>query len=709
MDFRSQSGLNYHHNHGKCKEAFFKDMFGSPTKRCNPSLEEPDVENEGADAFLPPEPPHKEPAASFLVAHDVLQDDMDAVRGLLGLHFDSDSDTEDDDITDNDDQYPWDLPHLSRDCASSSDEESVNSDLRSLDLDRRSWDSDDADDEDLIPSEVMNSAPTEDTDEEGPITWIHDQFVEYVDRHANNHVGLNEDEKRAIKLLAALRKKKVALNGYQEIMEWHLKQSGLLRDHETVSGSKHYIGRQPMLNRLKERYNFENKYPFQKKVKLPTSGTVVKITCHDAGSVIQQLLTDPRVQDSDYLFFDDNPRAPPPQKRTMLRDLNTGDAFRETHRLLIDPTKGQQLMGVPVYIDGAHISNFHDVELIQVKIALGLMNRVTRMMEWTWGILGYIEKVHEQGGRGRKIWRESNHMEVQDVSDSDDHSSDAESIYGIGEKNVEDMHAMIGVILESLEPIQRRGFLWDFAYRGVIYRNIHFKIFVPFVKCDNAEADKLCGKYEMRAGNVQHVCRACHCPLQQANDHLHKPVYKTVPEIQKLVHRADSEGLKSISQSNLINAFHKVRFNLGNTRGIHGSCPADMLHTIQLGIFKYLRDIFFRELGATSSISKDINGLAKVFCRLLGRQSDRSVPKCTFSKGIQQGRLMGREYRGVLLIMMAILRSTGGRAIMALSKKGKFSDDIKVDDWILLVETLLQRDADLRAEETRVQDERKLD
>ena len=92
-----------------------------------------------------------------------------------------------------------------------------------------------------------------------------------------------------------------------------MKESGLLRDHETVSGSKHYIGRQPMLERLKERYNFENKYPFQKKVKLPTSGTVVKIVCHDACAVIQQLLTDPRIQDSDYLFFDDDPRAPPPQ------------------------------------------------------------------------------------------------------------------------------------------------------------------------------------------------------------------------------------------------------------------------------------------------------------------------------------------------------------------------------------------------------------
>jgi hypothetical protein len=695
-DFSTQTGLNYHLNHGKCKDAYKKDLFGSPIRRSGPSLEEPDADDEGAELFIAPEPPNKEAAPSFLEAHDVLQDDMDYLRQCFVGDFDSDSDL-DSEMTDNDDSFFYDLPHLSRDgYSSSSDEESVDSDLRSSNSD-------------LTPPEVIKVVAVDDDNGEGPLHYIRDQFIEYVDGHVNNHVSLDADEKRSVKLMAALRKKQVALNGYPEIMEWHLKESGLLRAHEKLSDSSHYIGRETMLGRLKQRYNFSNKYPFQRKVKLPTSGTVVKITCHDAGSVIQQLLTDPRLQDSDYLFFDDDPRAPPPATRTKVRDFNTGDAFRDTYRKLIDPTKGEQLLGLPLYIDGAAISNFHDLEIIQVKVAIGFMNRVTRMMEWAWGNLGSIEKVHEQGGRGRKILKESNHMEVQDASDSDDHSSDADSIEGIGEENVEDMHAMIGVILESLEPIQRRGFLWDLAYRGVIYRNIHFKIFVPFVKCDNTEADKLCGKYQIRCGNVKHVCRSCHIPMQEANDHLHKVKHKTVPEIQKLVARADLVGLRSISQTYLINAFHKVRFSLGSSRGIHGACPTDMLHSIQLGLFKYLRDIFFRDLGATSSISKDINGLAKVFCRLLGRQSDRSVPKCSFSKGIQQGRLMGREYRGVLLIMLCILRSSAGRHIMGQSKKRKFSDDIKVDDWILLVESLLQWEAYLCQEELVLSDVKKLE
>ena len=213
----------------------------------------------------------------------------------------------------------------------------------------------------------------------------------------------------------------------------------------------------------------------------------------------------------------------------------------------------------------------------------------------------------------------------------------------------------------------------------------------------------------MASGNVNHVCRSCHALLTQANDHMHKLKFKTVPEIQKLVADGNVEGLQSISQTYLINAFHKLRFNMANRRGIHGACPTDMLHSLQLGIFKYLRDIFFNQLGKTSSISKDVNGLAKVFCRLLSRQSDRSIPKCSFSQGIQAGRLMGREYRGVLLIMLCILRSTSGRQIMGQSRKKMLNDDVKVDDWIMLVETLLQWEAYLCSDELLVRDVRRLE
>ena len=49
---------------------------------------------------------------------------------------------------------------------------------------------------------------------------------------------------------------------------------------------------------------------------------------------------------------------------------------------------------------------------------------------------------------------------------------------------------------------------------------------------------------------------------------------------------------------------------------------------------------------------------------------------------------MAKDYRGVLLIILTIVRSTKGRKI--LQKRGNFRDQRDLDDWILLVELLLE-------------------
>ena len=45
---------------------------------------------------------------------------------------------------------------------------------------------------------------------------------------------------------------------------------------------------------------------------------------------------------------------------------------------------------------------------------------------------------------------------------------------------------------------------------------------------------------------------------------------------------------------------------------------------------------------------------------------------------------MAKDYRGVLLIMLVMLRSTKGRSILKKYKKFKKASDL--DDWILLME-----------------------
>ena len=83
-----------------------------------------------------------------------------------------------------------------------------------------------------------------------------------------------------------------------------------------------------------------------------------------------------------------------------------------------------------------------------------------------------------------------------------------------------------------------------------------------------------------------------------------------------------------------------------------------------------------------------MNALAKVYSKLFARQSDRTMPATNFSRGIQVGKLMGKDYRGVLLIIVAMLRSTKGRAI--LQKYRSFKETSALDDWILLVESMLE-------------------
>ena len=68
---------------------------------------------------------------------------------------------------------------------------------------------------------------------------------------------------------------------------------------------------------------------------LPCAKVHLDVPCFHFGSMLQDILTDPRMPDDDYLFFGDDPTAPPPPDSEWheLRDANTGLAYRETYCL----------------------------------------------------------------------------------------------------------------------------------------------------------------------------------------------------------------------------------------------------------------------------------------------------------------------------------------------------------------------------------------
>lgn len=532
---------------------------------------------------------------------------------------------------------------------------------------------------------------------EGPNTEILKKFKAYCDNHFDNFLPLTKEDKASIKLLHAIRRK-APLNAYQQIMEWHLKETGKLQEHEQLGDAEGYFHRTTLMKRLIPRYNLSDMMPIEKKVKLPSSKAVVSIPCRDAAECIVSLLTDPRFEDDDYLFFNDDPLAPPPENLTYLTDLNTGDAYLKSYERMITHDR-QVLLAVPLYIDGAVTGQFSDLPVTALKMSLGIHNRQTRDKQHAWRELGFVPVVRKDPARGKRIFQETGHLESQDVmvmegeGDANEEETDEEEEDALvdGAVKAQDFHTMLKAILESFVELQRTGFVWDLVYRGKVYHDIEFVIFVPFVKCDTEEADLLCGKYTVRTKNVKHVCRYCHCPTADADNPLAKYPLKTQTEIQSHVNNGRLDRLQSMSQQYIQNAWYDVTFHAANNCGIHGATPSEKLHAIQLGIFKYLREIFFVHMGKSSQLAENINGLATMYGKLLTRQSERDLPNTNFAKGIQKGKLMARDFRGVLLIMAAVLRSASGRKM--LFKRKRFGGETGLKDWTLLVELMLEWEA----------------
>jgi hypothetical protein len=154
--------------------------------------------------------------------------------------------------------------------------------------------------------------------------------------------------------------------------------------------------------------------------------------------------------------------------------------------------------------------------------------------------------------------------------------------------------------------------------------------------------------------------------------------------MKALVDTNDLDALSDLSQHCIDNAFYKIRFSPVNNRGIHGATPSEMLHAVLLGTFTMIRDCLYEQLGPDSQFSAEFDQLAMLYGMQFGRQSERDMPKCKFSSGIREGKLNAKEYRGILLVIAAVLSCTRGRT--ALRKK--FSQEW-IDDWLDLVELLL--------------------
>lgn len=571
---------------------------------------------------------------------------------------------------------------------------------------------DDDQDGNIVGYGTENDSCAPDSDDDGvielsPVDEIRSNFKAYCLKATTQFLpNFTQNQAIAINLLNVLRNSKASLDTYEGVMKWHLQATGLLNLHEKLGDTSQYMSRKTLFNFLRERYNMDKtKYNIPREITLPSSMTRVKIMINDAAACMQSLLSDPSITDDDYLFFNDDPFAVPPDTIQHISDINTGQAHRRTSRQLIRKPGKQIALPIIAYIDGASTGQFVDLKITAFKFTLGIFNRKARSRPNLWRTLGYVPEIRSRKSRGKRILQESRHVDGTSLPVNDpNEGNEAES----KSEKAQDFHTILAIILESFIPLQERGFNWDLRYKGKSYE-VEFIPYFAFIICDTDEADRLCGAYTSRSGNVKQLCRYCQCPTNDSNNPKADYDLKTMPLLQGLIANKNVRELKNLSQQNIKNALYLLQWGVHNNTGPHGATPLEMLHALLLGIFLYLRDTFFDQTGPTSKLSEDLNALATQYGFLYSRQSNRNMPKTKFNNGIRKGKLMAKEYTGILLLLMTVLRSTHGQQIITDPKNGQnnnqFADDNDhVQDWIWLIETLLQWEEWLKSDVMAISD-----
>ncbi len=230
-----------------------------------------------------------------------------------------------------------------------------------------------------------------DGDEDGPCTESQLSFAECCACAQQHYLPLDEHHVTAIKLMTLLRHKKAPLDTYDAVMEWHLRENGILQPHESLRHARdRYIGRKTLFKFLKERYHMEGKLTVPRPVVLPASKAKVVLRIRKAQAMVESLLTDPRWRPQDFLFFNEDPFAPPPDNLDCVCDLNTGESCLQTCKKLIkDPSK-EILIPTPIYTDGAIADQCSKLEIEALQMTIGILDRHARDKRHAWKTLGYF-------------------------------------------------------------------------------------------------------------------------------------------------------------------------------------------------------------------------------------------------------------------------------------------------------------------------------
>ena len=122
-----------------------------------------------------------------------------------------------------------------------------------------------------------------------------DNFKDCAKR-ANDFIPLDSNKFiTAITLLQTLRRTKASLDTYEAMMRWKLESQGLLHPGESLAKSPHFVSREQVHRKLKERHNGLHGFGIKTEIVLSGSKSRAMLIAGELHMVMQQLLMDPRV------------------------------------------------------------------------------------------------------------------------------------------------------------------------------------------------------------------------------------------------------------------------------------------------------------------------------------------------------------------------------------------------------------------------------
>lgn len=366
-------------------------------------------------------------------------------------------------------------------------------------------------------------------------------------------------------------------------------------------------------------------------------------------------------------------------------DPDTGEVlsskwYQETYKKLIVEPTSQILIPIIMYMDktGTDVRQKYGVEPISYTLAI--FKQACRNTNRFWRILGYLPDLELSSAAARKKAQSSDGvscLSIQSRPNVLQTTNRLVFLLNAQSRSARNYHKCLNEIILPLKKVQK-GFK-TFIRIGDEIRYMEVICPIAFVSGDGKSSDMLCCRRGTK--KTGRVSRYCLCPACKLDDPFHKCELVAMSTLKTLVEIAHSEAstlkekrraekqLKELSTHNVYNAFFDAEFG-SNPFGIIAATPPDMMHMFELGILKYLFQIFVDTMNDDTKAEVD-SLMEKLFGSI--RSSERSRHhRYDFTKGATSLTLLNaHHWPGLLMCFYLLLLTKEGKEVC----RGCFADE----------------------------------